>query len=113
MGQGGRLRRYLGNGQFTSTGISIRKQRRQHYNKSAVLSSAKKNVRSVDRAAAVTKWWAAHPHLISVQITGDTALLTFILDRSGASKAIMSCDMFEYQGGRWRALYSQHIEAGK
>jgi hypothetical protein len=83
------------------------------HSKLAILSSAKNNAGSPDRAAAVAKWRVAHPYLMSVSMTGDTAILTFILDSPGAPKAVMSCDIFVYREGRWRALYSQHTQAGK
>ena len=80
------------------------------HDKAAILAGARKN--APERAAAVDKWRAAHPHVTSVLITGDTAVLTFALDKPGP-KLVMSCDIFVYQDGRWRALYSQHSEASK
>jgi len=55
----------------------------------------------------------AHPHLTSVQITGDTAIRTSTVDGPDATKRVMSCDIYVYREGHWRALYSQHTEAGK
>jgi len=50
---------------------------------------------------------------MEVKITGDTAILTFALDKTATPKPVMSCDVFVYRDGRWRALYSQHTEAEK
>jgi hypothetical protein len=46
-------------------------------------------------------------------MNGDVAILTFVLDKGAAPKPVMSCDIFVYRDGHWRALYSQHTEAGK
>jgi hypothetical protein len=83
------------------------------HNKAAILASALKNVGNQERAATAEKWRASHPHVTSVMIAGDTAILTFALDKTGDVKPVMSCDVFVYLDGRWRALYSQHTEAGK
>jgi hypothetical protein len=83
------------------------------HDKAAILASARKNVGNPERAASAEKWRASHPHVASVKITGDTAVLTFALDKTGDVKPVMSCDVFVYLDGRWRALYSQHTEAGK
>lgn len=56
---------------------------------------------------------SAHPSMPVVQMNGDVAILTFILQRGLDPEPVMSCDIFVYRGGRWRALYSQHSEAGK
>jgi hypothetical protein len=83
------------------------------HDKAAIIASARKNVDSPERKADAEKWRAAHPSLTSVAITGDTAILSFTLDRPGSPVRIMSSDIFVYRDGRWRALYSQHSEAGK
>jgi len=83
------------------------------HDKAAILASARKNSNSAERAAASAKWLAAHPHVSSVQITGDTAIRTSTLDAPDATKRVMSCDIYVYREGHWRALYSQHTEAGK
>jgi hypothetical protein len=83
------------------------------HDKAAIIASARKNVSSPERKADAEKWRTAHPSLTSVAITGDTAVLSFTLDRSGSPVRIMSSDIFVYRDGHWRALYSQHSEAGK
>jgi hypothetical protein len=82
------------------------------HDKAAILSSARKHVGSVDKATADAKWEDAHPHLTTVFISGNTAILTFVLNKPGVPTTIMSCDVFVYQGDRWRAAYSQHTVAG-
>jgi len=82
------------------------------HDKAAILASARKNAGSTERAAAADKWRAAHPHHTSVHLIGDTAILTFTLDKPGP-KPVMSCDIFVYREGHWHAIYSQHTEAGK
>jgi hypothetical protein len=83
------------------------------HDKAAIIASARKNVSSPERKAETERWSAAHPSLTSVAITGDTAILSFTLNRPGSPVRIMSSDIFVYRDGRWRALYSQHSEAGK
>jgi len=83
------------------------------HDKAAILASARKNIGSTQRTAMVEKWNAAHPHVMEVKITGDTAILTFSLDKPTTPKPILSCDVFVYREGRWHALYSQHTEAEK
>jgi hypothetical protein len=63
-------------------------------------------------AAEVASWRAAHPSRAEVQIDGDTAILSWIAAGADKNGAIMSCDIFVYRDGRWRALYSQHSTAG-
>src|ERR1700733_9777516 len=83
------------------------------HDKAAIIASARKNAGSAKRAAYEEQWRAAPPVLVSVEIAADTAILTFALDKPGSSKPIMSCDIFVYQDGHWRAIYSQHSEAEK
>lgn len=59
-------------------------------------------------ADAVRAWKAAHPSHADVRIVGDTAVLTWILDKGDGSIPVSSCDIFVYRDGRWRAIYSQH-----
>lgn len=81
------------------------------HDKAAILANTKKS--SPERRAQGEAWKTAHPEKTSVTITGDTAVLTFQLDRPGAEKRpVMSCDIFVYRDGRWRAIYSQHTTAG-
>ena len=82
------------------------------HDKAAILASAQKNIGHPERAAAADKWRAAHPSITSVQILGDTAVLTFSLDR-GDPKPVMSCDIFAYREGHWHPIYSQHTEVSK
>jgi hypothetical protein len=82
------------------------------HEKAAILASAQKNIGHPERAAAVDKWRAAHPSITSVQMLGDTAVLTFSLDR-GDPKPVMSCDIFVYREGHWHPIYSQHTEVSK
>jgi len=80
--------------------------------KAAILASVKKNVGSTKRAAAYEAWYATHPYLMSVEINGDTAVLTFTLNKPDTPKLVMSCDIFVYREGHWHGLYSQHTAAG-
>jgi hypothetical protein len=81
------------------------------HNKADILESTRKST-IVNRAAKVEKWKATHPYVTAVKIVGDTAVLTFSLDKQDTQKPVMSCDIFVYLDGHWRALYSQHTEAG-
>lgn len=81
------------------------------HDKAAILAGARKSANSSARAVASEKWRATHPSITSVQIVGDTAILTFALNKQDTQKPIMSCDVFVYQDGHWHALYSQHTKA--
>lgn len=83
------------------------------HDKAAILASVKKRAGTPSSAADTAKWKAAHPSRTSVLITGDTAILTFTLDRPGSPASVLSSDIFVYRSGHWHALYSQHSEAGK
>ena len=83
------------------------------HDKAAILAGARKRMNSPASAAANAKWRAAHPSITHVQIIGDTAILTFALNKQDTQNPIMSCDVFVYQDGHWHAIYSQHTEAGK
>jgi hypothetical protein len=83
------------------------------HDKAAILASMKKRANTPGSSASVEQWKAAHPTRTSTVITGDTAILTFTLNRPGSPAAVLSSDIFVYREGRWRALYSQHSEAGK
>jgi hypothetical protein len=82
------------------------------HDKAAILASAQKNIGHPERAATVDQWRAAHPSITAVQILGDTAVLTFALDR-GDPKPVMPCDIFVYREGHWHPIYSQHTEVSK
>jgi hypothetical protein len=83
------------------------------HDKAAILASMKKRAGTPGSSASAEQWKAAHPSRTSTVITGDTAILTFTLNRPGSPAAVLSSDIFVYREGRWRALYSQHSEAGK
>lgn len=83
------------------------------HDKTAILAHAAKGGNSEKDAARAEQWRTAHPHRTSVAINGDVAILTFALDKGDDPKPVMSCDIFVYRDGHWRALYSQHSEAGK
>jgi len=79
------------------------------HDKAAILNNTRKA--SPERAVMIAKWQNEHPMLKSVNIIGDTAILTFAQKNGGNPKAVMSCDVFVYCDGRWRAIYSQHTTA--
>lgn len=83
------------------------------HDKAAILAHTAKGGINGEGAAKAKQWLAAHPHRVSVKINGDVAILTFALDKGIEPKPVMSCDIFVYRDGHWRALYSQHSEAGK
>lgn len=83
------------------------------HDKAMILASVKKHAGKPGNAASSAQWAAAHPSRTSTVITGDTAILTFTLNRPGSPSAVLSSDIFVYREGHWRALYSQHSEAGK
>ena len=83
------------------------------HDKAAILANTKHNLGSTDHAEKVAKWLAAHPMASSVDIQGDTAVVTFYLKPLGPQKGIMSSDIFVYRDGEWHAIYSQHTDAGK
>ena len=88
------------------------------HTKDAILGGVRKVASSPEaaaaRAAATAKWRASHRHVTTSVISGDMAILTFLVaDVDGPSKPVSSCDIFVYQDGHWRAIYSQHSEAGQ
>jgi len=83
------------------------------HDKAAILASIQKRAGKPGRAAISAQWAASHPSRMSTVITGDTAILTFTLNRPGSPAAVLSSDIFVYRDGHWRALYSQHSEAEK
>ena len=83
------------------------------HDKARIVADAIKSARTPEGTAKTEKWLAAHPNVPVVEIHGDLAILTFILQKGGDPKPVMSCDIFLYREGHWRALYSQHTEAGK
>jgi hypothetical protein len=83
------------------------------HDKAAILASVKRRAGTPSNAVDAAKWKAAHPSRTSAVIIGDTAILTFTLNRSGSPALVLSSDIFVYRSGHWHALYSQHSEAGK
>lgn len=73
-----------------------------------LVDGARRRGASPAMAETVRAWKAAHPTHADVQIIGDTAVLTWVLDKSDGSAPVSSCDIFVYRDGRWRAIYSQH-----
>lgn len=61
-------------------------------------------------ASAVASWRALHPIKPAVSISGNTAILQWIV--AAPSLAVVSSDVFVYRDRRWRAIYSQHSSAG-
>lgn len=61
------------------------------------------------RFQLVAEWRAKHPVVPEVTITGDMAVLRWVLP--GTDKLVSSSDIFIFQGGRWHAVYSQHTAA--
>jgi len=82
------------------------------HGKAAIVAGAAK--RATDPAAAekARAWLASHPYRGDVVITGDTAVLTAVLTTPGKDEPILSCDIFVYVDGHWKAIYSQHTSAG-
>ena len=80
--------------------------------KAVIVAKARARGNSPDMAARVAAWKAAHPTRPDVTIAGDTAILTWISTKPGTGEPVSSCDIFVYDGGHWRALYSQHTAAG-
>lgn len=83
------------------------------HDKATIVAYAVKHASTAEGTAKADKWRADHPHLPVVRINGDVAVLTFVLQKGVDPKPVMSCDIFVYREGQWRALYSQHTEAGK
>jgi len=83
------------------------------YGKSAILAHTARDKNNGEGAAKAEQWRASHPYRTSVEINGDVAILSFVQDKGLDPKPVMSCDIFVYRDGRWRAFYSQHTEAEK
>jgi hypothetical protein len=83
------------------------------HGKAAILAHTAKGGNNGEGAAKAEQWRAAHPHRTSVEMNGDVAILSFALNKGVDPEPVMSCDIFVYRDGRWRALYSQHTEAAK
>lgn len=81
------------------------------HDKTRIVASAVKN--TDESVAKAQKWRAAHPNRPTIEMNGDVAIVTFVLQKGVDPKPVMSCDIFVYREGHWRALYSQHTEAGK
>jgi len=61
--------------------------------------------------ATIAAWKTTHPTRPQVTIVGDTAVLTWVLDKSAGDAPVSSCDIFVYRAGGWHAIYSQHSTA--
>jgi hypothetical protein len=83
------------------------------HGKAAILAHTAKGGNNGEGAAKAEQWRAAHPYLTSVEINGDVAISSFALDKEVDPKPVMSCEIFVYRNGRWRALYSRHTEVEK
>lgn len=83
------------------------------HDKATIVARVVKSANTAEGAAKAERWRAAHPNMPRVEINGDIAILTFVLQKGLDPKPVMSCDVFVYREGHWRALYSQHTEAGK
>ncbi len=79
--------------------------------KTAIIGGARKRANDPDSAKKTLDWRASHPERGDVVIVGDTAILTWVLTTPGAGEPVLSCDIFTYVDGHWRALYSQHTNA--
>ncbi|KAA6462858.1 nuclear transport factor 2 family protein [Acidobacteria bacterium AB60] len=83
------------------------------HDRATIIAHAVKSAKTEEQTAKADKWRTAHPNLPSVEIDGDVAILTAVLQKGTDPKPVMSCDIFLYRDGRWRAFYSKHTEAGK
>lgn len=72
--------------------------------KSMLLKSAAKNRGSDKMRKRIDAWLTTHPSRKSVVMHGDVAILSFVNPQTGH---IWSSDIFVYENGHWRALYSQ------
>jgi hypothetical protein len=57
---------------------------------------------------AAADYRAQHPFVEHVLIEGDTARVQFESSKPEAAGIIRGVDVFVYQDGRWRGLYSSH-----
>ncbi len=80
-------------------------------NKTAILRGARMHPGDPGFANKMRDWRASHPERADVVIAGDTAVLTWILTTPGGGQPVLSCDVFAYVDGHWRAFYSQHTNA--
>lgn len=74
----------------------------------AIIAGAAKHRGSDAFMRKVDAWQKAHPTKQTVVIHGDVAILSFYDPALGAQKGVRSSDIFVYEDGHWRALYSQH-----
>jgi hypothetical protein len=74
-----------------------------------ILAAARANAGHPERAARAMAWKRGHPTFPRVQLAGDTAILTWI--SAADARTVLSCDIFVFRAGRWRAAYSQHSAA--
>jgi hypothetical protein len=57
---------------------------------------------------AAADYRAQHPFVEHVLIEGDTAIVRFESSKPEAAGIFRGVDVFVYQDGRWRGLYSSH-----
>ncbi|HEX5353258.1 MAG TPA: nuclear transport factor 2 family protein [Rhodanobacteraceae bacterium] len=72
--------------------------------KSMLLKSTAKNRGSDKMRKRIDAWRKTHPSRKAVVMHGDVAILSFVNPQTGH---IWSSDIFVYENGHWRALYSQ------
>jgi hypothetical protein len=77
-----------------------------------IIAHAARNRGSDGKRREVEAWIKAHPSAKRVVLQGDTAILSFYDPALGPDRGVRSADVFVYAGGRWRALYSQHVRPG-
>jgi ketosteroid isomerase-like protein len=56
----------------------------------------------------IESYMEVHHVATSVNVQGNTAIVTFYSQLRGEKSGISSCDIFVNVNGQWRALYSQH-----
>ena len=81
--------------------------------KQQIVASAITRGNSPSLAKEVAAWDAAHPSKASVQMFGDTAVLTWVSTIPNSQAPVYSSDVFVYREGKWRAAYSQHSTAAE
>ena len=88
------------------------------HNKDAILGGVRKVASSPEaaaaRAAATAKWRASHRHVTTSVISGDMAILTFLVaDVDARRSQCRRVTSLFIKMGIGRAIYSQHSDAGK
>jgi hypothetical protein len=80
------------------------------YSKQDLLAHAAKRPNKVTTppVQAAAEFRAKHPEIEHVLIEGDTAIVQFESTKPEEQGIIQSIDVFVYEGGHWRGLYSAH-----